>query len=355
MAKSSTPEGRGAKWRRYLFAMIIAAATVMALPLTGYLATGVSMAQDSAGQSNPRADVWREVRDGVAGTSAVTGQETNILIANGGQNWRQLRNDVIATIGAWAIVGIILALALYHVLTGGNKLEKPLSGELVERWSVVDRVLHWYTAILFIILAITGLSILWGRNVLIPMMGPEGFAAWANIAKPIHDYLAVFFLVGMVVMLLKWMKHNFFKSYDLQWIVQGGGYLPNGKHPKAGFCNAGEKLLYWTLFFIGGAMIVSGVFLLFPNFGFTRETMQLANLVHGFTSLFVIGFICLHIYLATIGSPGALRGMTTGKVDATWAAQHHSVWYEEVTGRPAHGHHEPGGAAPTPSPAARMP
>ena len=43
-------------------------------------------------------------------------------------------------------------------------------------------------------------------------------------------------------------------------------------------------------------------------------------------SLFVIGFICLHIYLATLGSPGAFRGMTTGKVDAVWAAQHHSEW-----------------------------
>ena len=130
MAKSSTPEGRSAKWRRYLFAMIIAAVTIMALPLTGYLATGVSVAQDAT-QSNPRADVWREVRDGVAGTSAVTGQETNILIANGGQNWRVLRNDVIAKIGAWVILGIIGALAVYHVLTGGNKLEKPLSGELI--------------------------------------------------------------------------------------------------------------------------------------------------------------------------------------------------------------------------------
>ena len=117
MAKSSTPEGRGAKWRRYLFAMIIAAATVMALPLTGYLATGVSMAQDSAGQSNPRADVWREVRDGVAGTSAVTGQETNILIANGGQNWRVLRNDVIATIGADAAAPIFAADAMATLCT----------------------------------------------------------------------------------------------------------------------------------------------------------------------------------------------------------------------------------------------
>jgi formate dehydrogenase subunit gamma len=354
MAKLSTSRDRPARWRRYLWAMIIAAVTVMALPLTGYIATGVSVAQDAGDATNPRSGYWREVRDGVAGVSTVSGPGADILIQNGGQNWRQLRNDVVAKIGAWVIIGIIVALALYHVLTGGNKLEKPLSGELVDRWSVVDRTLHWYTAILFIILAITGLSLLWGRSVMIPLMGPEGFAAWAQIAKPVHDYLALFFMAGLVVMLAKWMHHNLFKSYDMQWILQGGGYLPNGKHPKAGFANAGEKLLYWTLVFVGGAMVVSGIFLLFPNYGFDRNTMQIASIVHGVSSLFVIGFICLHIYLATIGSPGAFRGMTTGKVDAVWAAQHHSEWYKEVTGGRGE-KHATGGPQPTPSPAARMP
>jgi formate dehydrogenase subunit gamma len=161
-------------------------------------------------------------------------------------------------------------------------------------------------------------------------------------------------MVGLVFMLLKWMKHNLFKGYDMTWILQGGGYLPNGKHPKAGFCNAGEKLFFWTLFFAGGAMVVSGVFLLFPNVGFDRNAMQLANIVHGVSSLIVIAFVCLHIYLATLGSPGAFRGMTTGKVDAVWAAQHHSEWYKDVTGGRTVGH-APGGAQPTPSPAARMP
>jgi formate dehydrogenase subunit gamma len=354
MAKLSTSRDRPGRWRRYLMAVIIAAFTVMALPMTGYLATGVSVAQDAGTGPNPRSEYWREVREGVAGTSAVVGQETNVLIQNGGQNWRQLRNDVVARIGAWVIVGLIVALALYHVLTGGNKLDKPLSGQLVDRWSVADRVIHWFTAILFIILAITGLSLLWGRYVLIPLMGAEGFAAWAQIAKPVHDYLALVFMVGLVFMLLKWMKHNLFKGYDMTWILQGGGYLPNGKHPKAGFCNAGEKLFFWTLFFAGGAMVVSGVFLLFPNVGFDRNAMQLANIVHGVSSLIVIAFVCLHIYLATLGSPGAFRGMTTGKVDAVWAAQHHSEWYKDVTGGRTVGH-APGGAQPTPSPAARMP
>ena len=356
MASTPTTDRKGGRVRRTVLGLVVAALTIMMLPMTGYLVTGVSQAQDAGQQAsqdaNPRSEYWREVRDGTVGTSTVTGQEANVLIQNGGQNWRQLRNDVIAVIGAWAIVGIILALATYHLLTGGNKLEKPLSGELVDRWSFADRLIHWYVAVLFIVLAITGLSLLWGRTVLIPVMGPEGFAAWANVAKPLHDYLALFFTAGLVVMLAKWMKHNFFASYDLNWIVKGGGYLGGG-HPKAGFCNAGEKMYYWTLFFMGGLMVLSGVVLLFPNYGLDREAMQLANLLHGFSSLFVIGFVCLHIYLATFGSPGAFTAMTSGKVDATWAHQHHSVWYDEV--KAAEGRTSTGGGAHAPAPAAKMP
>jgi formate dehydrogenase subunit gamma len=58
--------------------------------------------------------------------------------------------------------------------------------------------------------------------------------------------------------------------------------------------------------------------------------MQTANIVHGVSSLIVITFVCLHIYLGTLGSEGAFEGMVTGEVDEGWAHQHHSVWLEEV-------------------------
>ena len=28
--------------------------------------------------------------------------------------------------------------------------------------------------------------------------------------------------------------------------------------------------------------------------------------------------------------PGTLSGMTTGKVDANWAKEHHDRWYDEI-------------------------
>ncbi|MDH4029544.1 MAG: formate dehydrogenase subunit gamma [Chromatiales bacterium] len=336
--------------RMYIWSLVLIVAGSMALPLTGYVAVGVLNAQEAASDdSNPRADYWREVRGGVAGYSAVTGQETDVLIQNGGQNWRQVRNGPVATYGAWVLLAMIGILAIYHLLTGGYKMPDR-TGRKILRWPGIDRFIHWYTAVLFIVLAITGLSLLWGRAVLIPVMGKEGFAAWAGLAKPIHDYGALLFTAGFVVMLLKWMHHNIPKAYDLEWFAKGGGYLGGG-HPPAGFANAGEKALFWTLVFAGGAMVVSGLFLLFPNWGTERAGMQLANEIHGISSLICVTFVVMHIYLATIGSEGALEGMISGEIDEQYAKNHHPLWYEEVMQGEGQVQSSAGGT-PSPAPAA---
>jgi formate dehydrogenase subunit gamma len=180
------------------------------------------------------------------------------------------------------------------------------------------------------------------------VLGKEGFAAWAALAKPVHNYLALFFAAGLIVMLLRFFKHNIWAPYDTEWLKDMGGYV-NGKHPPAGFANAGEKIYYWMLVIAGTGIVVSGFFPLFPNLGFTREAMQNATVIHAICSLVVIAFVCGHIYLGTAGSEGAFEGMWTGEVDEGWAKQHHSVWLEDVKKQgtaPARKGDAPGTSAP---------
>ena len=344
---------RSRRFRAMLWSLVLIAAGAMLLPLTAYVWTAAVQAQDGSahreqvdGGGNARADYWRGVREAEPGYTAVRGQETDVLIQSRGQVWREVRNGPVSTIGAFLVLGIIGAVLLYHLTKGGFKLGQR-TGRKVLRWAVSDRVIHWYTAILFIILAITGLSLLWGRAVLIPVFGKEGFAAWAAFAKPTHDYLSLAFTAGLVVMLLKWFKHNVPASYDLEWIKQAGGYL-DGSHPPAGFSNAGEKMYFWTLVVAGTVLVVSGFYLLFPNLGFERAAMQTANIFHGASSLILVAFVCLHIYLGTLGSEGALEGMVSGEVDEGWAKQHHNLWLEEVKkqgGAPAREGSAPGTSA----------
>lgn len=348
----------GGKLRLVLWSFALVLSLSLALPLTGYLVTGSGEAraqaqeQDSEAQARSeeaqrrtqqeeqRRDFWREARKGTTGYSAVTGPEAGVLIQSGGDIWRSAREGPLLRWSGWVLLIVIAAIALFHLIVGSAKLAHPRTGRTVTRWSVFERIMHWYTAILFIILAITGLALLFGRTLLIPVLGKEGFAAFAAFAKPTHDYLALFFVVGIVLLLLPWLGQNIPRSYDFTWMKKGGGYV-GGEHPPAGFVNAGEKIWFWLLFFGSIALIASGVFLLFPNFGWERGTMQLAHIVHAISGVALIAFALGHIYLGTLGNEGSFEGMWTGEVDEAWAQQHHNLWYDDIKRqgtRPASAH-----------------
>jgi formate dehydrogenase subunit gamma len=329
---NTTRKARARRYKRVvLWSIAIILVGAMVLPLGSYVYTGIQSAQAQAVEdSNPRANFWRAVRGGDEGYTAVTGQETGVLVQNGGQNWRQLRNGPIASIGGWSLFLIGLAIVMFFGLKGPVPLDGGRSGRTVARWSMANRVLHWYTATLFIILAITGLSMLFGRAVLIPLLGPEGFAAWANLSIGLHNYSGPAFSIGVLLMLVFWARYNLPEKGDWNWIVQGGGLIGKGKHPPAGRVNAGEKIFtYGAMLTIGVAVVVTGFILDFPNYGQTREVMQTANIIHAITSLIWLGLMFGHIYLGSVGVEGALEGMSTGRVDENWAKQHHSQWYEE--------------------------
>ena len=326
----------GERRRRYrritLWSLLFIAAMAMVLPLGGYVYVGI---QDASAQSvqetNPRANYWRAVRQGNEGYTAVQGQETGVLIQPG-QNWRQIRNGWIANYGGWAMLGVIVAIALFYAVRGSIKLERGRNGVKVKRWSAFDRALHWFTAALFVILAITGLSMLFGRVVLIPVLGAKGFAAWAELAMWLHNNLGPVFGAAVVVMILVWIRHNVPTAADVKWFLTGGGIIGKA-HPDAGFTNGGEKVWFWFIATVGLAVVASGLVMDFPNWGFTRDQMQLANMVHGVASLAWIALWLGHAYIGTLGSEGSLEGMTTGYVDEEWAKQHHNLWYDEVKGR----------------------
>jgi len=176
----ASPQARRSRRRRIaVWSLVTILAGALLLPLGGYVyvnAVQAAPAQAPAGsaaeqQTNPRANYWRAVRDGFEGYTAASGPyTTNVLIANGGQNWRQLRNGPVASLLPWLMALMVLGLGVYYILHGPVKVSAPLSGKTVERFTYNERVLHWYTAVLFILLAITGLSLMLGD----PVDGSQG-------------------------------------------------------------------------------------------------------------------------------------------------------------------------------------
>ena len=272
---------------------------------------------------------WRQAREGVEGYSAVTGVETNKLIQASGTQWLYIRNELIAGTGAWLLALTFFALATFYLFRGKVRLTRPRSGQLIERWNRKERWLHWYTAILFIILSLTGLSLLYGRSLMIDWLGHENFAAYAEIAKIIHNYAGPLFSVGLILMGLIWFEDNLFNKTDWKWFRQFGGFIGD-RHPSSGRMNGGEKAWFWLLISAGALVTLTGLNLDFPNLEQYRLVMQISHIIHSVSALLLMAGAMAHIYIGTIGTEGALEGMITGKVDKTWAEQHHDLWLEEL-------------------------
>jgi len=311
-------------------ALVLVAA--MLVPLTGYVYVAVAQPQVETSadwqETNPRSETWRAARQGNVGYSAVKGPEANVLIDNGGQNFRQVRNGAISTIGPWLLAIMLLGVVGMFVLSGGgHKVEKPLSGKRVPRWSAYVRVVHWIMSIAFLLLLITGLSLLFGRAVLIPLLGAEGFSAWAIAAKYIHNYSGPVFAVTLVLLVVSMVRDNIPSRVDIDWFRKGGFA---GKHVPTGKLNAGEKLWFWFNAIGGMVVAISGIVLILPNLFEARSTMQLMLLLHAGLALLYIGGSFVHMYMGTLGARGALDGITKGHVSSEWAEQHHDLWYHEV-------------------------
>lgn len=323
------------RFRAMAWSLLFIICSAMVLPAASYwISGGAALAQVKEGE-NQRANFWRAVREGVPGYSAVTGPESGVLINNGGQNWRQIRNGVISTYGGWAIIISLIAIALFYFVRGRIGVEQPLSGKTVPRWKAWERFMHWFTAIGFVVLAITGLSMLFGRLVLIPILGAQGFAAWASLSINVHNFLGPFFSIGVFAMLLFWVKNNIPDATDIKWFTSGGGIIGNA-HPSAGKANGGEKAWFWIVIFVGLiAVCGTGLALIgwLAQLGIgdtTRASMQWMHQVHASAALIWIVVFFGHAYIGTLGTEGALEGMTTGRVSAEWAKQHHDLWYEDV-------------------------
>ena len=87
--------------------------------------------------------------------------------------------------------------------------------------------MHWLTAGTFIILAISGLNVTFGKTLLLPLIGPEAFTGFSQWAKYAHNYLSFPFTLGLVFILLMWIKDNIPNAVDVRWLKQGGGLVGN--------------------------------------------------------------------------------------------------------------------------------
>ena len=299
------------------------------------------------------AEFWRQIRHGVSGTVSIPDKQAAVLVQSEGDNWRAMRNGPVSNFGGWVLLAMIVVLAVFFAVRGRIRIDSGFSGRTVERFNALERFTHWLTASSFIVLALTGLNVLYGRYVLMPIIGQDTFAALTYWGKLAHNYIAFAFMIGLVLMVIVWVKDNLLSREDFTWMAKGGGLFFKGVHPPAKKFNFGQKAIFWLVVLGGAALAYTGLSLMFffdlkvmsatfaflNLFGFDLPTQmtalqenQWAQLWHAVLALIVTAVIIAHIYIGSLGMEGAFDAVSTGQVDENWAREHHSLWVDEVTG-----------------------
>ncbi|HCX88268.1 MAG TPA: formate dehydrogenase subunit gamma [Gammaproteobacteria bacterium] len=321
----------------------------LALPVLGLAPLGPVLAQSEEAPAainnpNPGADLWRAVR-GHLDSPAVTqvgGHDNAVLVNQEGERWMSIRNQKLIPQGGDLLIMVLLIIGAVYAVRGPVTLRSGAAGVQVQRHSVSARVIHWFLAGLFIILGLTGLVLLFGKSLLIPLIGKSAFGVTASASKELHNLLGLLFPLAIVLIFFNLVRNNLYEKGDLMWFLKGGGMI--GKtHASAGMFNGGEKMLFWLTIILGIGVSVTGYILDFPaiaswivsvspDFSQYRHVMEFSHVIHTVIAILFIALVFGHIFLAVFFVPGTLSSMTSGKVDASWAEEHHDRWYAEIEG-----------------------
>jgi formate dehydrogenase subunit gamma len=281
---------------------------------------------------NPTAEAVQEQQlltrtERIAGDCSIPDQKACTLEQLHGRDWTWFNESPMRLIGGGAILALIALVAAIYLVRGTAYIEHGRSGRMMLIFSAFERFVHWLTASCFFILALTGLNITFGKLLLLPLIGPAAFSTISRWGTYAHNSFSFPFTIGVLLMIPIWIHWNIPNRVDIQWMLEGGGFVGK-KHPPADRFNAGQKSIYWVVVLGGMIAAATGYLLMFPYDGTEIAGMQLAQLVHGLVGLLYVAAMVFHVYMATIGEEGAFESIWDGVADENWAKQNHSVWYE---------------------------
>lgn len=211
-----------------------------------------------------------------------------------------------------ALAVTIIITALHYIVIGASKVPLVANNQIIQRFSLTERMLHWIRMLSFIIVSASGIYLIFSEG-------------GKNIGM-LHSINGILFLAMSIIMLILWYKQFTFKEYDRDWLRYVGGYLSKeqSSHP-AGKFNAGQKIFFWLTMVFTGILSVTGSILMKSKIS-QVSVNELVLAIHGISAVFVIVLVMGHVYLSLVANPGTWRVLISGKVTKEWVDYHHPRW-----------------------------
>ena len=206
-------------------------------------------------------------------------------------------------------------------------------GEL-QRFTFLERVVHWAAGLSFVFLLFTGLAFSHPRLFWITTLVGGG-----PTARILHPWMGVIFSGSLVFMFFLWVGDMRLDPTDRAWLRAIRHYVVHDKErvPPAGKYNGGQKLFFWSMALLGALYLLTGVPMWLPGgvlgIGpFYGGVVNAARLVHYLMTVAGGLLLIVHVYLGTVAYPGTLGAMLHGSVTRSWAKLHHPLWNKEQSG-----------------------
>jgi formate dehydrogenase subunit gamma len=201
----------------------------------------------------------------------------------------------------------------------------------VRRYATHTRINHWFTAILIILLILSGFALFSPRLFFLTAI----FGGGQN-ARFLHPILGVVACFSFLLLFLQLWRLNIMRREDLVWVKHIDQVLAGNeeKLPELGKYNLGQKFVFWGMFWLLLAMIISGLMIwqqYFPDL-VSIQTRRWAVLIHAASAVGSVLIIIVHVY-AAVWTRGTISAMTKGQVTGGWAWKHHRKWLREVARR----------------------
>ena len=201
----------------------------------------------------------------------------------------------------------------------------------VRRYATHTRINHWFTAALIVALILSGFALFWP-----PLFFLTGIFGGGQNARFLHPIFGVIACFSFLLLFLQLWKLNIMRREDLVWASRISDLLKGDEEnlPELGKYNLGQKMVFWGMFWLLLAMVISGVMIwqqFFPDL-VSIPVRRWAVLIHAISAVLSVLVIIVHVY-AAIWTRGTLSAMTRGIVSGGWAWRHHRKWLREVARR----------------------
>ena len=201
----------------------------------------------------------------------------------------------------------------------------------IQRFTYVERIVHWLVGLSFVFLLLTGLAFSHPRLYWITTLVGGG-----STARVLHPWIGVLFSTSFIAMFLIWVRDMKLDAKDRAWLAAIRHYAVHDKErvPPTGKYNGGQKLFFWGMTVFGFLYLLTGIPMWMPEgfFGmgsFYGDAVNASRLVHYLLTVAGGLLLIAHVYLGTIAYPGTLGAMLHGSVTRAWAKLHHPLWHKE--------------------------